>query len=353
VGQFIEALHLNQDLAYISKYLDSLKRCSAGDAIRSAEVLIQNESLASVIQKRFQFNGVGGDQDPICCWLYDWYMTGIIQLQRFVLRFIPNLIGIYLYNHLKGLELSGILSVFHCIYTHEVVVRDGKEIIWTPPSSFRYQNSVPQAKETGRRKTIGNSVTSALTDSNLKKLDTQTIRADTRVLEDPLEVLMASKLKSTDLELIIRIVFEHYVAQLAHMPVSSIKSFCFLVEKLMNGGMPAGFTTPPYGIASGDKPGIISPNGDFEAEVKQKKNVAEKKELKGFGLDHLSELRYVLGGHTMQVIINGLTFALSKNQTKKRAKKALVAMHNRAENDLNAKILLSTNALFHLEKDGL
>jgi len=314
------------------------------DRIKSSkqisEEFLHNDELAlaykTAIYKLSGFNiddeDLDESSDSIYELLYDLYSQSNVNSKRFVLQFIPILVSFYL--EYRDNVRPGIEAVLVSIYNQEMVVRKGMELKWTPPktiagSIYRRREKVDSKTLRERRSTTTSSGNSALTPNSLKVLDTQTaLQLKTVQLEDILPPL--NQLSAIDRDKIVHIALTQFNAHLAFMPKFSIQSFLELCINFSLKGI-------PHNIAFGQ-------------------NDKEELKMNGFSKSDISlshSPRINLSIPVMQEIVNGINYCLfKKDETKELAKKALIALHQRASYELATTILISTNALLHiLEKD--
>jgi len=156
-----------------------------------------------------------------------------------------------------------------------------------------------------------------LTEKYLKQLDSNT-EDNGVVLEESLP-LISDVVGAKDRELLLKITFQQYIAQLPFLPLSSLIHCCVVATKFSS----SGFT--------------------FSKDLK---SIIEDKKMSLLGEQF--PFRIHLATTIQSCLVDIITFCLFKSQTKKIARDALDAISSRASYDLQTQILLETNALKHI-----
>jgi len=185
-----------------------------------------------------------------------------------------------------------------------------------------------EQKTTPRRNTAG---TPYLTEKNLTSFDSQladTTPVKSEILEDILKPV--DELGAHDRDKVVRIALHHFNAAFSFMPIVSILDFCEISASWASKGLPHDHSTK-----------------DIEEEIKSHHVESKMTALAKTPLR--SPIRIHLSSEVLQELVNGITLGIFKRkETRDAAIKALQAVHRRASYDLDANILLSTNALLHI-----
>lgn len=105
------------------------------DSERPAKGLLEDERVAEKMITHLSNPSSGTIDDPLCQWLYDTYLSGDLDLQAVVLRYVPALCGLYLprvtsYAHES---LAGFEAVLLALYSAETKARGGRPLVINIP----------------------------------------------------------------------------------------------------------------------------------------------------------------------------------------------------------------------------
>eukprot|EP00026_Physarum_polycephalum_P003062 Phypoly_transcript_03071.p1 GENE.Phypoly_transcript_03071~~Phypoly_transcript_03071.p1 ORF type:complete len:556 (+),score=142.69 Phypoly_transcript_03071:132-1799(+) len=229
-----------------------------------ASEFMHNEEMATAIEKSLNAPKAGQKEDYVCKWFYHWYQIDSIETRRFVLRYVPQLVWIYLYNVFNNEAPPGVEACLLCIYNQEVVERNDMEIIFHPPTlslpSYLHKTSdaqVPPAPNAAAMLQppaftapgLGPNPNAIQPPNNLGQSAALTENALRQFNKQVKSVTVEKALKPIDLpttanrELIIRVALQRYNSNISLFPPRSWIAYCKMCKRLVNHGFD--FTITP------------------------------------------------------------------------------------------------------------
>jgi len=288
--------------------------------------LLNDENFSDAVYKRLNREDSGQENDSICMWMFDYFARDNPFCKIVIYKFVPILVWTYLSRYSHGKYIPGIEAVLIGIYHYEVQKRGGKELTWNPPTIAWKRSSDPKS----RRNTA-----MSLTENSLKQLDKQS-NSKKEFLEQSLPIIEPQfHLAFHERQLIVRICLEFFNQNLIKFPLSTQFYFCEVVQMICLAGFP--FQKDEYEKLSRFKP------------------IVKEEKSKEFSLEtflRTSEYgpRISLSNETFQSLINGISWCLFNAPTEAKAQKAFACLQLRANYELIPEIMLSLNALSHLQQ---
>eukprot|EP01112_Ceratiomyxa_fruticulosa_P006026 TRINITY_DN16822_c0_g1_i1.p1 TRINITY_DN16822_c0_g1~~TRINITY_DN16822_c0_g1_i1.p1 ORF type:complete len:488 (-),score=79.95 TRINITY_DN16822_c0_g1_i1:132-1595(-) len=333
-----------------------------------ATEFLHNDILSDAITAHLEDSGKDPNptQNPVFKWLYAWYELGNIHTQRFVLRFIPTLVYLYLSNTVNGGgEIAATESLLVCIYNAELASREDKPVLFTPPSSNIPSYLSPRNQQTTTIRmddfysVNGNpSINSALTENALRRFNTQ---GNTVVVDGPLPVL--NPLTVSTRALLIRVILQRFNDNITCMPPSALKSFCGMVSKICSSGfnfayVPKSISSSKASVGKCDVAEMIPILDEVQSSTSSLSNLGLDSDDEGDGKKKADDKTFhapfrqgriivVTNPIVAQELVRGLTACVFKRSAHEFAIEALRRLYLRASYDLVAEIMLSAGALLH------
>lgn len=102
------------------------------DSLRTTEdptrALLHDPQISMQITQLLRNPNSGAGDNHLCRWLYDTFQFAKPDLQLVVLKFLPNIAGVYLSRVALRKPLAGFEAVLLALYAHETNTRNGQAV---------------------------------------------------------------------------------------------------------------------------------------------------------------------------------------------------------------------------------
>eukprot|EP00743_Colponemidia_sp_Colp-15_P002398 GILK01002600.1.p1 GENE.GILK01002600.1~~GILK01002600.1.p1 ORF type:complete len:357 (-),score=57.68 GILK01002600.1:351-1421(-) len=256
----------------------------------AAKELLHNEDMTTGVN---QLLNAPSGQEALLMWFYEWYQSGKEDFRKFVLRFVPMLLWTYVSRTLKMEEAPGFEAVFLSIYNDEWLLRKVRPVSFNPPSLA--MASVYHTPSSSQKAT-------ALTENALKTHErTSGLETIHRLIPEIQKVTGSNRLT------MLRVVLCKYNHYISSMPLSSLSTFAEFAK-------------------------AVSSTSFSEPLPASRERAATRKQV-------------VLNDHVLEELLKGLTFCLNQDAIKPLVIAAIFSIHNKAQRDLYAEVVLTTSCM--------